>query len=144
MEDLKGMLKTFWACHNAPLLKSCVMWFSLQQKLLYHNNSGPSVPDIIPKWSLCSLSISLPWKSFFLVTAHSSSPPLSRRGRSLYSTLFERWLWPVPAFFCYSFLLLSVLKKRLVDPSYFTVLVLISGLQKGAFYKGCHCYIYPN
>ena len=53
-KTLKATLKIFWACCNAPLPKSCVMWFSLQQEVLYHNNSVPSLPDVISKWSLCS------------------------------------------------------------------------------------------
>lgn len=98
-----------------------------------------------PVLSVPFLIISLPWESFLLVAAHSALLLLvgGLKGRSLYSALFERWLWPVPAFFC-SFMLLSALKKRLIDPNYFAVLVLISAFQKGVFYKGCPCYIYQN
>lgn len=135
MEDLTAMLKIFWAHYNAPLPKSCVMWFSLQQELFYHNNSVPSLPDIISKWSLCPvpfLSIRLPWKSFLLVTAHSALLLLERglRGRSPYSPVFERWLWPVPAFFVLS------CHTEEMSRSQFTVLVLISAFQKGVFCKG--------
>lgn len=88
------------------------------------------------------LTVSFPWKSFFLVTAPSALLLLVRglRGRSLYSALFE-W-WPMPALFVLSCYLAP--KKRWVDPNYFTVLILISAFQKGVFYKGCLCCICQN
>lgn len=98
----KAMLKISWPCCNTPPLPaSSVMWFLLQLELLYHNNSVPSLPDIISKCSLCSLfpssllvfheNLSFWWLPLQLFSF--SSFPASLFLDSVALVLLKSWAW---------------------------------------------------